>query len=63
MGDATFKRMKHGHVPGDIGKHQKAKYRAKPSASKQAKSFSNMIRSKTRAVLLEKTKKEIREVE
>ena len=59
MRDSDFKRVKHHHMPGDIGKGEKKKYRSKPSMNKRAKSFNDTVRARTRSTLKDRTIKEI----
>lgn len=59
MSRSSFKRIKHGHTPGDIGKSQKIEFREKPSRSTRAKSFNKQVVLKTKAVLKERTRREI----
>ena len=59
MRDSDFKRMKHHEFPGDISTQEKASFRAKPSLHKRAKTYSKMVRTRTRAVLKERSLKEI----
>lgn len=66
--DKTYKKIKHGQVPGDMSKYAKAKMLEKPSITwflfpwqkirpTAAKAFRNMKRMKERAILKRRTKR------
>lgn len=71
MRDSEFKRVKHHHFPGDVSKRTKIAMRENkvkspllrsgmyPLIGKPAKAFRKRVNSTTKAVLKEKTRKEI----
>lgn len=71
MKDSDFKRVKHHHMPGDVSKRTKIAMRENkvrspllrsgmyPLIGKPAKAYRKEVNMKTKAVLKERTKKEI----
>lgn len=60
MNDASFKRIKHGQLPGDVGKQDKIKMRENANASTVNKAFNKMVKMKAKAISKERAKKEIK---